>query len=68
MPNSYCIDGGSEWKKSGAGLNAEDSGVNQKSAGEATSFVPKQPSAISEQPKRGGPPSFFNSKLGGTAS
>ena len=66
MSNSLSLGSGSEWAKPASGLNAEDPGANQKSASEATSF--KQTSNGYEQPRRGGPPSFFNSKKEGSTT
>ena len=64
MFNSLSLGTGSEWKKPATGLNAEDTGSSQKSASDTTSF--KQTSNAQEQPRKGGPPSFFNSKKEGS--
>ena len=64
MSDSISLGTGSEWKKPTSGLNAEDSGASQKSASDATSF--KQTSNAQEQSRKGGPPSFFNSKKEGS--
>ena len=60
------LGGGTEWKKSSSGLNAEDGGSIKKSVSYPAEGGSKQSS--DQQRRPGGPPMFFNSKKEGGAT